>query len=95
MPDSRKAFEDKLEAELARRTAELDALRANIKSGQVAAGAGADLAVEALQRKRDEAQNHLLSLKVASDDTWESLKAGIEQSWLEIEGMFHGSSGKP
>lgn len=93
MPDSRKAFESRLEAELARWTAELDALKARVRSGEAGAEHTADKAVEALQRKRDEAENRLLDLKVASEDTWKSLKAGIEQSWLEIAGMFHGASG--
>jgi len=94
MLDNRKAYEGMLEAELARWTAELDALKAKARPLDAEAKLRADQALDALQHRHDEAENHLLKLKVASDDTWESLKAGIEQSWLEIKTMFHSSPEK-
>ncbi len=92
MLENRKAYESKLEAQLAQWEAEIDVLKAKAKRQGVDAMVGYDKTIDALQRKREEIKNHLLNLKGASDDTWESMKAGAEQAWLELKAMVRGSS---
>jgi hypothetical protein len=94
MLENRKAYESKLEAQLAQWEADIDVLKAKAKRQSVDAMVGYDKTIDALQRKHDEARNHLLKLKEAGADTWESMKAGAEQAWLELKAMVHSSSAK-
>jgi hypothetical protein len=91
----RKAYETKLDAQLAQWGADLDVLKAQARRAEVDAMITYDKALDALQRKHDEAGARLAQLKAASDETWEAVKAGTEKSWHELKAMFHGSAAKP
>jgi hypothetical protein len=91
----RKAYESKLDAQLAQWNADLDVLKAKARRAEVDAMVNYDKAIDALVRKHDEAGVHLTELKAASDEAWECAKAGTEKSWHELKAMFHGSAEKP
>jgi hypothetical protein len=91
----RKAYETKLDAQLAQWDADLNVLKAMARRAEVDAMVSYDQAIDALQRKHEEAGVYLGKLKAATDETWECAKAGTEKSWYELKAMFHGSAEKP
>ncbi|MDP1831849.1 MAG: hypothetical protein Q8K67_07305 [Geothrix sp.] len=95
MLKDRKVYESTLDAQLAKWSADLNVLRAKAKRTEVDAQVNYDLAIDAMQRKHDEAAKHLSKLKTASDEAWESVKGGTEKVWLELKGLFHGFVEKP
>ena len=94
MLENRKAYESKLEAQLAQWKADLDVLKAKAKRAEVGALVKYDKAIDALQHGHEEASRHLGDLKSASDDAWESVKASTEKVWLELKSLFESSDGK-
>jgi predicted methyltransferase MtxX (methanogen marker protein 4) len=94
MLENRKAYESRLDAQLAQWDADLDVLKAKARRAEVDAMVNYDKAIDALQRKHEEASVHLAKLKEASDETWECVKAGTEKTWHELKAMFHGSATK-
>ena len=90
MLKDRKAYEKKLDAQLAQWKAEIDVLKAKAKRTEVDARVNYDQVVDALQRKHDEAGNHLRKLKTAGDDAWESVKVGTDKIWSEFKAMLQG-----
>lgn len=95
MLENRKAYESKLDAQLAQWDADLDVLKAKARRAEVDARVNYDKAIDALQRKHAEAGVHLVKLKAATDETWESVKAGTEKCWHELKAMFHGFTEQP
>jgi hypothetical protein len=86
-------YESYLESQMIRWKADLT----NLKARGMGAGSEAMAlrnAIEALQLKLDEASYHLSSLKGASDEAWEQVKASTEKNWMEFKTYFQGSSGR-
>lgn len=94
MNDKRKAYEEKLDAQLKEWSAQIALLKAK------ADGARADLkidyykTIEALQRKNDEARTKLQALKTSGDEAWEDLKIGAEKVWSEVKAAYHDASSR-
>ncbi len=94
MNDKRKAYEEKLDAQLKEWSAQIALLKSK------ADGARADLkidyykTIEALQRKNDEARKKLQELKTAGDGAWEDLKMGAEKAWSEVKAAFHDATSR-
>ena len=94
MNDKRKAYEEKLDAQLKEWSAQIALLKAK------ADGARADLkidyhkTIEALQRKNDEARTKLQELKTSGDEAWEDLKIGAEKVWSEVKAAYHDASSR-
>jgi hypothetical protein len=95
MLKDRKAYESKLDAQLAQWAADLDVLKAKAKRAEVDAKVAYDKSIDAMQLKHDEASKHLRDLKTASDDVWESVKTGTEKVWVEVKSLFQGSNRNP
>ena len=91
MLENRKAYETKLDAQLAQWKADIDVLKAKAKRTSVDVMVNYDKAIEALQEKHDEAGKHLRNLQAASDEAWENVKAGTEKVWLELKAEFQRS----
>ena len=88
MLQDRKAYETKLDEQLATWKADLDVLKAKAARAEVDAKAGYDRSLEALDRKYAEASEHLRSLRSATDDAWESIKDHTDKAWEEIKAAF-------
>lgn len=94
MLEDRKAYESKLDAQLAQWKADIDVLKAKAKRTSVDVMVNYDKAIDALESKHGEASKQLHNLKAATDDAWENVKAGTEKVWLEIKSQFQSSAEK-
>jgi hypothetical protein len=94
MQDRRKAFEEKLDAQLEEWDAQITLLKAKAEKGKTEAKLEYYKAIEALQRRQNEARTKLHELKTAGDEAWEDLKTGAEKAWAEVMTAFHNAASK-
>jgi hypothetical protein len=92
--ENRLLYESYLEAQLARWAADLLWLKAKDEDLAFEPARHGD-PVEALQRKHDEASDHLSSLKGAGEEAWSDVQAGTRKGWLAFKSAFQGSIRKP
>ncbi len=94
MRDKRKAYEEKLDAQLDEWNAQIALLKA--KADKVKAEAKVEYykTIEALQHKQDGAWEKLNELKTAGDEAWDDLKIGAGKAWAEVEAAFHEATSK-
>jgi hypothetical protein len=92
MLKDRKAYETKLDEQLARWDRRLAKLKARTRETSVDAMVKYDQILDSLQRKQEEAGAHLKSLKAASDEGWEEVKTATEKVWSEVMAMAKGSN---
>jgi hypothetical protein len=94
MIDKRKAYEEKLAAQLEEWTAQVALFKAKSEKAAAAAKIEYYEITETLQRKHDEARKKLQELQLSGDDAWETLKAGVEHAWTEVKNAFHDAAAK-
>lgn len=91
MDDKRKAYEEKLDAQLKEWSAQIDLLKARADKATAEAKIEYYKTIESLQRKQDEAGTKFRELKAASNEAWEDLKTGAEKGWTEVKNAFQGA----
>ncbi|MBI5591286.1 MAG: coiled coil domain-containing protein [Deltaproteobacteria bacterium] len=98
MKDKRKAYEEKLEAQLEEWNAQIALLKAKADKAKAEAKAEAKIeyykSIEALEHKQEAAGTKLRELKAAGDEAWESLKTGAEKVWDEVKTAYHNAASK-
>jgi hypothetical protein len=94
MKDKRKAYEEKLDAQLKEWSAQIALLKAKADNAKADAKIEYHKTIDALQRKQNEAKTKLQELKTAGDEAWEELKAGAEKAWAEVKTAFHHASSR-
>jgi multidrug resistance efflux pump len=94
MKDKRKAYEEKLDAQLAEWNAQIDLLRAKADKAKADAKIEYLKTIDSLQHKQDAAKAKLHELKTAGDEAWEDLKTGAGKAWNEVEAAFHEAKSK-
>jgi len=94
MKDKRKAYEEKLDAQLEEWNAQIALLKARTAKGKAEVKIEYIKTIESLQRRRDEASAKLDELKSAGDEAWEDLKTGAEKAWAEVKTAFHDAISK-
>ena len=94
MKDKRKAYEEKIEAQLEEWNAQIALLKARADKAKAEAKIEYYKTIEALQHKQDEAGTKLRELKTAGDEAWEDLKTGAEKAWDEVKAAFHIAASK-
>jgi chromosome segregation ATPase len=94
MNDTKKGYEEKLDAQLKEWSAQIELLKA--KAGNAKADAKMEYrkTIGALQAKQHEAETTLQELKNSGDEAWEDLKAGAEKAWLEVKTAYHEASSR-
>ncbi|GLH67001.1 hypothetical protein [Geothrix edaphica] len=92
MLQNRWLYESNLEAQLARWKADLAILKAKLRPAEIDAASQHDESIEALQHKHDMTSYHLSSLRGASDDAWQSVKASTETSWMDFTAIVQDPS---
>ncbi len=95
MKNKRKAYEEKLSAQLEELwNTQLALYKAHADKVRAEAKIEYHEMTEALQRKHDEARAKLQELKAASDEAWEDLKRGAENAWTEVKAALHDAAFK-
>jgi hypothetical protein len=94
MKDKRKAYEEKLDAQLEEWNAQIALLKARADKAKAKAKVEYHETIEALQHRQDEARTKLHELKTSSDEAWEDLKTGAEKVWDEVKAAFHSAASK-
>ena len=77
----KKAYQNKLQAQLDEWSAEIDKLKAKADRAEADAQLEYYKEIGELRSMQKEASSKLLELKNSSDDAWEDLKAGMDSSW--------------
>ena len=94
MTDKRKAYEEKLDAQLEEWNAQIALLKARAEKAKAEAKVEYNKTIEALQHRQDEARTKLHELKSAGDEAWEEIKTGAEKAWDEVKAAFHSAASK-
>lgn len=94
MKDKRKAYEEKLDAQLEEWNAQIALLKVRADKARAEAKIEYYKTIEALQHRQDEAETKLQELKTAGDEAWEDLKTGAEKAWAEVKSAFHDATSK-
>ena len=94
MKDKRKAYEEKLDAQLKEWNAQIALLKAKAANAEADVKIDYYKAIEALERKQDKVRTKLQELKAASDEAWEAVKAGAEKAWAEVKIAYHDAASK-
>ncbi len=94
MTDKRKAYEEKLDAQLKEWNAEIDLLKAKAENAKADRKIEYATKIDTLQHKRDIAKTKLHELKNAGDEAWEDIKTGAEKAWAEVKTAFHDAAAK-
>ena len=94
MKDKRKAYEEKLDAQLKEWSAQIALLK--VKADKAKADVKIDYykTIDTLQRKQDEARTKLQELKAAGDEAWKDLKTGAEKAWSEVKTAYHDATSR-
>ena len=94
MKDKRKAYEEKLDAQLEEWSAQIALLRARADKAKAEAKIEYYKTIETLQHRQDEARAKLHALKTAGDEAWEDIKTAAEKAWDEVKTAFHIAASK-
>jgi predicted ATP-binding protein involved in virulence len=94
MNKKRKAYEEKLDAQLDEWNAQIHLLKARADKAKAEAKIEYYKTIDALQHRQDEARTKLHELKTAGDEAWEDLKTGAEKAWDEVKSAFHDAISK-
>ena len=94
MKEKRKAYEEKLDAQLKEWNAQITLLKAKAENAKADAKIDYYKSIEALEHKQGEAKAKLQELKTAGDEAWEAVKAGAEKTWAEVKTAYHDAASK-
>lgn len=94
MKDKRKAYEEKIDAQLNEWNAQIALLKARADKARADAKIEYYKTIETLQHKQDEARTKLRELKTSGDEVWEDLKTGAEKVWDDVKTAFHAAASK-
>ena len=94
MNEKRKAYEEKLDAQLKEWNAQIVLLKAKAENNQADAKIYYYKKIDALEQKRNGVKTKLRELKSAGDEAWEELKTGAEKAWAEAKTAFHDAVSK-
>lgn len=92
--DKRKAYEEKLAAQLDKWRALIALFKAESNIATAEAKIEYCEIAQTLQHKQDEARVKLMELQAASNEAWEDLKTGGQKAWTEIGAAFHSAASR-
>jgi len=94
MDNRRKAYEEKIDAQLKEWNAQIDLLKAKADKAKAEAKIDYYKTIDALQHKQEEARAKLKELKAAGDEAWEDVKKGAEKAWAEIKTAYKDAASR-
>lgn len=92
MTKERKAYEDRLHAQLAEWNAQIALLKARADKAKAETKIEYYKTIEALEQRQEVAKTKLQELKLAGDDAWKEVKTGVEKVWEEVKAAFHSAA---
>jgi hypothetical protein len=92
--DKRKAYEERLDAQLKEWSAEIALLNAKADKARAEMKIEYYKTIEALQGKQDAAKTKFQELRAAGDDAWDDLKTGSENVWAEVKTAFQSAASR-
>ncbi len=92
--DKRKAYQEKLDAQLKEWNAQISLLKAKADKARAEAKSEYYKIIDSLEKKVNEASPKLKELKTASDAAWEDLKSGAEKAWAEVKTAIDAAASK-
>jgi len=94
MDEKRKAYEEKLDAQLKEYSAQIALLKAKADNAKADAKIEYYKNIEALEHKEGKAKTKLQELKAAGDEAWEAVKTSAEKAWAEVKTAYHDTAAK-
>ena len=94
MKDKRKAYEEKIDAQLKEWNTEIALLNAKADKAKAEAKVEYYKTIETLQGMQDKARMKLQEIRTTGDDDWEDLKTGAENVWAEVNSAFQSAATK-
>lgn len=94
MTDTRKTYEEKLDAQFEKWNVQIALLKAKADKAKAEGRIEYYKTIEALQHKQDVAGTKLHQLKTAGDESWEDLKTGAENAWDDVKTAFRSAASK-
>lgn len=94
MKDKRKAYEEKLDAQLKEWSAQIKLLKAKADNAKADAKIEYYKTIDSLQKKENEAKTKMQELKTAGDEAWEDVKTGAEKVWAEVKAAYRDASSR-
>jgi len=94
MKDKRKAYEEKIDAQLKEWKAEIALFNAKADKAKAEEKIEYYKTIETLQGKQDKARMKLLEIRTTGDDGWEDLTTGAENVWTEVNSAFQSAATK-
>jgi hypothetical protein len=92
--EKRKAYEEKLDAQLQEWSAQISLLKARADNTKADVKIEYYKIIEVLQRKQNEANSKLGELKKAGDEAWEDVRTGAEKARAEVKTAYHDASSR-
>ena len=94
MQNKRKAYEEKLDAQLEEWSAQIALLKARADKAKAEGKIEYNKSIEALQHRLDEARVKLRELKTSGDEAWEDIKTSAEKVWDEVKAAFQSAASR-
>jgi hypothetical protein len=94
MTDKRKAYEEKLDAQLKEWSTRIALFNAKADKAKAEAKIEFYKTIETLQDKLDAAGTKLWELRAAGDEAWEDLKTGAEKARAEVKTAFQSAASR-
>ncbi len=94
MTDKRKAYEEKIDAQLKEWNAQIVLLNAKADQAKAEVKVEYYKTIENLQGKQDTARTKFLELRTVGDDAWEDIKTGAENVWDDVKTAFNSASSR-
>ncbi|WP_300464546.1 coiled coil domain-containing protein [Desulfobacula sp.] len=92
--NEKKLFQQKKQAQLDKWKAEVNKFKARASGASADAQLGLNKQIEVLEGKIEEGKTKLAEIRVASEDSWESIKEGVETAWDSMRSAFSGAAAK-
>ena len=82
--ENKKAYQERMEAELREWQAKIDVLKAKADKAQADKKIEYQEEIETLREKQEQMRDRLKELQDAGEDAWQEVKAGLDAAWEEL-----------
>ncbi len=92
--DKRKAYQEKLDAQLKEWNAQISLLKAKADKARAEAKSEYYKIIDSLEKKVNEARPKLQELMTSGDEAWDDLKSSAEKAWAEVKTAIDAAASK-